>query len=209
MEGVVDMVHDRVTYRSKTLFCRNRIDPTRIVKWMPNAYALCIAHLEVSCVVSFFTRNFKKKQSWMPPFKKQVCAPYGNLWCGSACAPCGTLRTVAGTPEGRQGADLVYPITPVRRMTCGHSHTSAHKQTGQQLQIYYRVVVFSCTVVTIQLVCCLSARLPGFILVGVHVSVQGGCTLHAAISHTCTPQDSNHGFVFGFEAGWPPFARIC
>jgi hypothetical protein len=44
-------------------------------------------------------------------------------------------------------------------------------------------------------------RLPGFILVGVHVSVQGGCTLHAAISQTCTPQDSNHGFVFGFEAG--------
>jgi hypothetical protein len=66
-------------------------------------------------------------------------------------------------------------------MTCGHSHTSAHKQTGQQLQIYYRVVVFSCTVVTIQLVCCLSARLPGFILVSVHVSVQGDapCTLQS------------------------------
>jgi hypothetical protein len=209
MEGVVDMVHDRVTYRSKTLFCRNRIDPTRIVKWMANACAQCIAHLEVSCVVSFFTRNFKKKQSWMPPFKKQVCVPYGNLWCGSACAPCGTLRTVAGTPEGRQGADLVYPITPVRRMTCGHSHTSAHKQTGQQLQIYYRVVVFSCTVVTIQLVCCLSA--------GCQVSSWLACTFRCKGAAPCTLQSRTPArlkiptmvFVFGFEAGWPPFARIC
>jgi hypothetical protein len=146
MEGVVDMVHDRVTYRSKTLFCRNRIDPTRIVKWMPNAYALCIAHLEVSCVVSFFTRNFKKKQSWMPPFKKQVCVPYGNLWCGSACAPCGTLLTRSpghqkvGRRQGRRSCLPNYSNQTHDLWSLTHQRPQANRAATADLQYYFLVL---------------------------------------------------------------------